>query len=456
MIPQGIDASQGPPYRVPLGFFSVAGIFFVAAGLLMTGWNELLWIHRKSYSVYGILHASTIGVFAFTMFGALFQMLPVIAGSVVKVKETSVRIVRMMFAAGAVVFIISLLLASADNGDNLLPDPQILIAVSGIFTAFSALHFAVIFIKSLLSRVRGSGGPSAKAFLFSLYSFVTGLIFAGLLALSHGGAAFLLPVHQGLADSHAALMLFGWAGILITGVSFQIMPMFFTAAEYPGFLKKNLSMLMFGSVILHTVLLNLPSSVSSDIPLSLFAESLLFILYLVYVVYTFSILSRRKRRVADRSLFLFYTALVSLILSLFLFGAARLTAVHAVSGDNGTALSPFFEIAAGVFFLYGFLLGMMNGMILKIVPFLSWFHLISSGKMVMTPMSGFLHERSADLLPWWHLLTLVTLVLAAVTGLLFPDYLPFVSAAGGLLYTGNGILFLWIVLFGIKKYREAL
>ena len=73
----GIDPQQGPPLSVPFSFFFAAPLSLCAAGAL------LAWRGAQPESQLGLVHLGTVGFLLFVMLGALYQLLPVVAGAVV-------------------------------------------------------------------------------------------------------------------------------------------------------------------------------------------------------------------------------------------------------------------------------------------------------------------------------------------------------------------------------------
>ena len=76
----GLSLDQAPPFDAPLKFFLTAPLFAIVAGLLLLFSNEFT-IH--SQYLIATIHFITIGYMIMIVFGALQQMLPVIAGAVI-------------------------------------------------------------------------------------------------------------------------------------------------------------------------------------------------------------------------------------------------------------------------------------------------------------------------------------------------------------------------------------
>jgi len=77
----GLSLDQAPPFRAPLKFFLVAPLFAIIAGVF-TLFSDSYYPHTPN--IIANVHLLTIGFILMSIFGALQQMLPVLAGAVFK------------------------------------------------------------------------------------------------------------------------------------------------------------------------------------------------------------------------------------------------------------------------------------------------------------------------------------------------------------------------------------
>jgi hypothetical protein len=107
----------------------------------------------------------------------------------------------------------------------------------------------------------------------------------------------------------------------------------------------------------------------------------------------------------------------------------------------------------GVLLLVGVGVGLPTGMLLKILPFLSWFHLqhlqMASGRLdVRVPyMQGFISERFARFHLALHLSTLAILATAVM--------LPGLALVGGVLLCLSGLVLEVILLMSVLRYSRV-
>jgi hypothetical protein len=211
------------------------------------------------------------------------------------------------------------------------------------------------------------------------------------------GAHLLISLALGkvpsLAAAHGAFAAFGWVGLLIAGVSYQVIPMFYVTKEIP--LKKWLAPALFGATLLYAFGI---------------APAFYAILALLFAFGALTLwrLAARSRAIYEPSIGFWYMGLISLMAAA-IYGAA--------SGD----------ILFGLLYGYGFAASVVFGMLYKIIPFLAWFHISSRGFFDIPTMKELLSERLATYHLALHAAALILLPFAA-------DFAALLIAAEALLF----------------------
>ena len=409
MFNQGLSLDQAPPFSVILRFFLTLPVF---GGLLALA---LLWADGVLLTLWdapvsaGVVHLAVLGFAATAMVGALFQMLPVIAGATVKDPLYHSRWIHAFMSLG------TLLLAGA----FLFETPRMLHPALALL--LGSLGFVVVLMLSKLLRVENKT-PSVVGMIASLVSLGFGLFFALLVTLAFMGVDLgLLPTQ--LRTIHMHFMLFGWIATLVMAVAFQVIEMFYVTPPYPEAVRRWFPMAMLGLLVAQVplYLLSQSAAVAADWGIAL--------LLLGFAAVTLKRLSQRKRPVADATVMLWRTAMGSLALSALLAMVSTLA-----------ARQPLFDLAALAFGYFVF--SVIIAMTYKIVPFLVWFHLNAKG-VLETPMMGdVIPARMAKRHMWLH--WGAGLFLAAA---------PFVPTA----WKGVGaLLLLSMLLFGYNLFKAAM
>lgn len=356
----GLSVDQAPPISAPLRFFLSAPLFAILAGVLILFSDALTLSNRSSIETIVITHAITIGFLAFVMFGALVQMLPVLAGvRIPKVDIVSkVSYTFLLFGTLGMIFGLWFNLS------------KIILLASFLLTS----GFLILIISMLLAFRRVINvTASIRAMITSLFFalFIT-LIGAHLLA-SYGVEKFS-AVHHVLSNVHSVWAIFGFGGILIIGVSFHILPMFYVAPKFKKFCKKSVVILITTGLLLW-LFLNLyftSYSIVAKIWVALFFWAFATTVYLK--------LNARRRKVSDITIWYWKSATVFMTLGAF-------------AWSINDFLDEKYIVIVSILIGGGFIFSIMTGMLYKIVPFLVWFHLNAKGYMSIPTMNDMIDKR---------------------------------------------------------------
>ena len=355
---QGLSLDQAPPFEAPLIFFAGA-LFFGLFGSFVLFFDDSL----------ATLHLFTIGFLMLVMFGALQQMLPVVVG---------VRFEKPLRAALLAFFSIffGVLLFFAAFWLDLS-----LLFVGVLFLLVGIGGFGVVTLLKLLKAPYSS--PTVIAMRFSLIF----LLLALLLGAHLGSSLGLMKASQSfstLLPIHALFAGFGWIGLLIVGVSFQVIPMFYVTPELDekkrGYLTYALAALVVLSAI--TPFIHHKAALISFITL-LFG-------FLFFGLLTLRQLARRKRAIREPTILFWQIGLISLFAMPLLF-----------------FYDPRAFVIVGIF---GFAMSIVFGMLYKIIPFLAWFHISSRGFFDMPTMKEMIDERVAYIQLFVHITATLALI----------------------------------------------
>ncbi len=359
MFNRGLSLDQAPPFEAVLRFFLTLPFFgLLAAGVMLVAPAEHLTLWDAPAAV-GLVHLTVLGFAAAAMVGALFQMLPVVAGATVPRPLFHSRWIHLFLTTG------TLLLAGAflfERPSLLFVGPLLLVVALG--------HLSVMMFARLL-RVENKT-PSVNGMIVALASLGFGLVFAVLATLLFLGVDVGLDVGD-LRALHLRFMLFGWIGTLVMAVAFQVIEMFYVTPPYPETFRRYAPFAVLGLLVAEV-----PALLLSEKAVSVLDAGVALIVML-FALITLKRLSQRKRPVADVTVWLWRTAMGALALSA-LFGVLSL------------AYAPLFATAA-LMFGY-FVVSVIVAMSYKIVPFLVWFHLNAKG-VLETPLMGDIVPTSA-------------------------------------------------------------
>lgn len=406
----GLSLEQAPPISVVLRFFVTASIFGVFLGLFLLS-SSLNLITSVQYSFdLVVIHILALGIMASFMLGAMFQMLPVLAGVVIKMPTKKAMIAHILLTIG--IFLQIGAFYSANS---------ILYLLTAIVLGGGLLHASTLMLKEIIKIKDHSS--SSKGMLLALSSFVVVIALGIVMLLSLGGYINSYDFSQ-IREAHYSFALFGWVSLLIVSISFQVIEMFYVTPKYPTIISKYLVITIFSLLVIKTIMLF--SSLDSQI-----INRIISILFIIYATITIHRLYKRRRPTSDATVWFWRLGMSLLIISMLVF----------IFGNN-------IDIDyIGYITFIGFALSIVFAMVYKIVPFLVWFHLSNQGYMEAPMMHDVIHPKKAKIHFWLHLSTISLWIL----NILF--YFPIIETVANILLTISFGWLLYNLVNAINKYR---
>jgi hypothetical protein len=383
-----LSLEQAPPISVPLRFFLTAPLFaLLAAGVLGFAGPDAF-LSRWTPATLAATHLLTLGFLAMCMIGALTQMLPVLAGAVLRQPRTTAWLTHLPLTLGTLLLAGGLVLGARASLAAALP-----------LLAWALLAFTVIASVALWrSAARNATIVAMKLALLAL----------GVVALLGVLLGFALSGHAALplarmVDMHAAWGLLGWIGLLSLGVAYQVVPMFQLTNAYPPALLRLLAPVLLAALLAWSAghwfgqegLLGAGT-------LGLAGA------FAAFAAMTLRLQQQRRRHVVDVTLRLWRLAMLSMIAAIAVWGFAQVA--------PAAAAAPSYPLALGVLWIAGFALSAVSGMLYKIVPFLVWLHLQSSHppRGSVPNMKEIIPDAAARTQAWAHEAGLLLLLSAAL------------------------------------------
>ncbi|MBF0356797.1 MAG: hypothetical protein HQL43_16340 [Alphaproteobacteria bacterium] len=409
-----VDPSQNAkgrllPPDVPFRFFGAAIFFHILA------WLVLALLAKPSqgltWPVLAALHLITLGVLAMVATGASFQLLPVATKRSVR-SPNLCRSIFWMIAGGVLAFAL-----------GLLSELPWLVAIGGVSVALGLVVTAVLLADNLLG-VDDMPVVTGHAWIATL-SLVAVEALGGVLALN---LVFgFLGARSPLVLAHGLLATFGFMGMLASGLSTILLPMFALSLA-PSERLGRMALACNGTGLLLAVagaLVEQPYLMALGGALGLCGMGLL----------GWSLVQMFKKRMRKRTGFFF----------LPIWTGAALAPVSILSG-----LAALFDLFpnAGLLFIWltvaGWLLTFLLGVLQRIMPFLASMH--SATPFGRTPL---LSQLMAEGLTKTHFVFHLIALVAVGAGLVLDSQiLVRLGAVSGLLGA------LAFAGYGIELYRR--
>jgi len=360
----GLSTDQAPPISAPVRFFLTAPLFGVLAGAFMFFSDSASLMNRFSMDSIVITHAITIGFLAFVMLGAMTQMLPVLAGAKMPRVMFVTKYSYLLLLIGTLCLLFGLFL-----GDHSLE----LVGFVGLGSGFLMILVAIALSLKTVSNFNATIKAISTSVIFAFL-----IVFMGLYLVYGYITDDITKAHYIVANIHSVWAIFGFGVILIIGVAFQVLPMFYVAPKFKRFCKRRVVWLISTGLVLWLLF-------------SVFYEEYAIIakIWIALFVWAFATtvwlkLGKRKRPISDVTVWYWRAASIFLTLGSFLW-----------------IFDEYFKheyiVMVAILIGGGFILSIMIGMMYKIIPFLVWFHLNGMGYMTIPTMNEMINKNLSRL-----------------------------------------------------------
>lgn len=408
----GLSLDQAPPISVVSRFFLSVPLFGIAlcAVVFLFPSDVLLPGHPAQLAS---IHLMFLGVLAMGMIGSLFQMQSVLGGRAIPAPLGNAFLIHLLLSLG-IAALAGAFLGSAPVG---FVFASVLLGSAVVYTAFLVLP--LLFSASSNDTLRGM----RLALISLLFTALAGVA----MAQSYANGSFS-EHHAAIRSFHYSFGLIGWVATLIIAVAFQVVEMFYVTPSYHPGLKRNVFRALLLFLAFKTLMLSL------DLPYAWVADIGLSLLLAGFAAATVRKLHQRKRRVSDVSIWFWNTSMGLLALSLVARFGANL---------SDSALLEGIALIAFALFALGVILGMMG----KIVSFLVWFHLNAAGYMETPIMS--------NVIPAARTKALYTLFAAASSAALIAPIAPIAMRGAAVLLGALFALLGYNLVRSLMLYRHV-
>lgn len=404
-----LQVGSVPDSRVIVPFYGTGALFFLLLSILLFLASSELSGHYFAPKILAIVHTAALGWGTMIIFGAAYQLLPVISER----KLYSSRLAGISYALltpGTLLLIWSFWNFQVGN-------PLI---VGGSLIVLSSLLYAV---NTIATIAKSRSESMEKHFILSsaLWLVITTVI--GLLLAINLSHHFIPRNHLDILKLHAHAGLAGWFLQLITGVSSKLIPMFLLGKSkktwllYCAFVLQNTGLLLF-----------LADGYFNPIESKMLVYAALVALGIIaWIIYLMDAFRNRLRKKAD---ILMKTSMLS-----FLFLAGGLAALPQTFSTDLRWAALY-----GIFLFLGWISALILGQTFKTLPFIVWnAHYKAWTGKIKVPLPKNLYKNRLTV--WQHYLFLSALSVL-ILGLM----------GQWLIVTRIGII-LWVVLASIYVWN---
>ncbi len=419
---KNLATEMAPPFILVAHYFIAGAIFYAISSFLLPFYATEIDSYFLSMAIASLMHLYLLGFIMMVIFGAMYQLIPVILEVPIFSKDFA-YVQFYMFSVGIVLFTYGLW---NENHIALLP-------YGGLMMYLSMLIFVINVF--LTYRNLTNWSIVAKFILVSNIFLLIGVTIGFFIALNliYG----FYPDIDNLVQMHIASTIFGYVIMTIMGVGMILLPMFSLSH---GFSQTAIEM-AFYTIIIGLLLFML--GVFLDITLikfgGVFFSSVAIFLALYQMWLIFSTRIRKQNDFWAKNMIASFVSIV----------AAFLILVAAFITKEDRYYTLF-----GYTLFFGFFVFFIVGHIYKILPFLVWYQRYSPlvGKIKVPMLNEMVREKVADNQFW---ITLIGVLLSMSS---FVVQLPVLFQIGTVLMGVGTLMVLYNIYFtlvyGLEELRE--
>lgn len=359
-----ISQQFAPPFKLISPYF-IIGIFVLSFSTFLLFGMDISTAHSLNSSTLAWVHIFLLGFVMMIIFGAMAQLVPVVL-------EVGHFAVDLYYIIYPLLFIGTVLMGI---GFYYFPT---LLPFGGViaFVAFSIFLFETFLTILKVKKLNFIITTVLIANIFLLFGLIIGIV----LALGYSGVLDV-EIYKFL-KAHVFLVLVGYVGITIMGMSLVLLPMFWLSHSFSWiYVKSALVILCFG--VFFVVL-------SSFINMNFIEYSGYILSFIALILYFFQIFIIYKTRVRlevdiyfKSMVFSYFCLLISIIMGIIYI------------------FNPYHNLLLTLSWLaiFGFITFVITGHMYKIVPFLVWFERFSPfvGKKKVPMLSDMVPVKSANM-----------------------------------------------------------
>ncbi len=365
----GLSTKNAPSPSVVLPHYAYGAVAFIVAAILLFFTADDIALSYMTPKVLSIIHVLILGWITMIIFGALYQLIPV----VMELKLFSEKLAMASFIT------------------------------LGLGTPMMAVSFWYDFISSTYLMMTGGGLVILSVIMFAINTiasamkseiktienrFIITSIFWLILTVLLGLSIVLFPqiLAYGSFQIHIHLGIIGWFMMLVVGVASTLMPMFFIAHQLNKKCLQRAYILINGGLVIlvATMFFDLSSYVKIG------AGFFILVGFIMFIKYNFGAYKKRLRKKLDIGMKLSVLAFILLIITLI----SGFLSVF--GGMIDSSLLTKLNLVYGTSLIYGFLTALILGQMYKTLPFIVWLKIYQDkvGKF-KTPLPADMHSQEA-------------------------------------------------------------
>lgn len=389
METSSIASAYSPPFKIVAKYFITAIASFVILNFLLIISYPIIGGHHFQPRILAITHVATLGWISMIIFGALFQLVPV----VLEVKLFSEKLAEIQFwfyLLGVIGLVYGFWFFK--TGKHFIGSAILLNIAMFIFA------FNIVATLKKVKKWNLTGLYLAAAIFHLVVTAIAGLLLA--INLAH---PYIKLDHLQYLNLHAHIAFIGWVSMVVMGVTYKLIPMF-TLSH--GFSLTNgkwaFWLINIGLLGISTVMHYKNTTIFFYIFSGMITVGIIFFLLQVHIIF-----KKRIRKKFDTGIQFSFTAYLML-------GITTALGTFMAFGNASSIIN--LTLVYGYLIVFGYLSMLIVGQMYKIVPFLVWYHKYSSkvGLEKVPMLKEMFNEKYAE----YGFYIMITAVIGTVSSLL--------------------------------------
>ncbi len=394
MSAAGLSTKNAPSPMVVLPHYALGTIAFIIASVLLFFAAGDLTASHIGPRVLSIVHILILGWVSMIIFGALYQLIPV----VMEIKLYS----EGLAYASLVTLAIGTIMMAWGFWESYIA-PTVIKHIGGTFLILSMLFFVY---NVLMSAKKTTNKTIENKFIVTSAFWLLATVLFGIFILFNVSYGWTNKSSIDLLKVHALMGIVGWFMLLIIGVASTLMPMFFIAHQLnKKYLERSYILVNVGLVAGILLLYFFPNTSWA----SIFGLPILIGMGMFFK-YNLSAYKKRLRKKLDIGMKLSVLAFIVFVASIIL-GISTL-----IVSDIYPEFNSRVYLAFGASLLFGFFTILILGQMYKTLPFIVWLQKYQDkvGKFTIPLPSDLYSEKIADA----HYYTVIPAIFTLILGLL--------------------------------------
>ena len=425
----GLSTKNAPSPNVVLPHYAFGALAFIFASVMMFFASDTLSASYIGPKVLGLTHMLVLSWITVIIFGALYQLIPV----VMEVKLYSEKLAVTSFiliSAGSIIMVYSFWNSYIGN--------NITIMIGGTMVVLSIIFFAINTVKSSLqSKVK----TIENKFIVTSIVWLLLTVLLGFFIILNASYGYIGKSNIELLKIHFQFGIIGWFMMLVIGVSSTLMPMFFISHKLnKTYLKYAYYLINIGIIILSILLYSFPNTYAVLAVAFIIISGFAF-----FIKYNYDAYKKRLRRKLDIGMKLSVLAFV------LLFFALILAFLVVFGSEIIPGLSVNFNLAFGTLIILGFLTSLILGQMYKTLPFIVWLQKYQDkvGKYKIPLPNDLYSEKVADMHYYSYLVAITTIFIGLMLSM------PIIIKVAAVFFTITALLYAYNT-FKIIFHKEDL